>query len=257
MCVILPVINSYQHNVRYNEDECVWPSGMLLWQLPRRAKCLLASQVFSYGSYILVSIYATTWMTLSLFEGSPQGAKFVVHRRAFDLGISWGALDMLILTIVSIIVSIIYSYNLSYEKLLWGISNLLAGVGLCFCYYFDDDTYTFGFLLMCSLSFTTALIAPARLSTEYDKKFTKVCTMLDIPHTGKVCKGPEDVFHIPPYYITQWEKLLEWATKFSRFIALCLIPIVITVFPHFDDSRWSLKISAVWSLLSAFFSIFI
>ena len=257
MWVLLPVINTYKYSLRYNEDECILPSATLLWRIPMKVKCLLISHVFSYGSYILISIYATTWMTLSLFSGSPQGAKFVVRRRDFDLGISWGALDMLILSIVSLIFSILFSYSLSFEKHLWCFSNFLAGLGLALCCYFDDDTYTFTFLLLCSLIFTTTLLLPKRLSAQYDRNFTKICTSLDYPHLSQECKGFGSVFHIPPYYITQWEKLMEWATEVSKFLALCIIPAIYAIFPDFDDSRWTMKISSAWGILSAFFSVFI
>lgn len=195
-------------------------------------------------------------MTLALFSGAPQGAKFVVHRRDFDLGISWGACDMLILSIISLGFSGVYSQNLRWEKYIWGISNLLAGVGLSLCYYFDSDYYTFIFLPLCSLIFTTVSLSPSRLSSDFDKKFTKICTLKDLPHTGSDCKGPDDVLHIPPYYITQWEKIIQWTSEMSKFISLCIIPLIFAIFPKFDDNRWALKTSALWGLISGFFALF-
>jgi hypothetical protein len=254
--VLLPVINSFDYNFRYSDYSYDIPSARLVWQAPFKAKCLFLSYFFSYASYILISIYATSWMTLALFSGAPQGAKFVVHRRDFDLGISWGSCDMLILSIVSLGFSGVYSQNLKWEKHIWVISNLLAGVGLSLCYYFDSDYYTFIFLPFCSLIFTTVSLSPSRLSSDFDKKFTKICTLKDLPHRGSDCKGPDDVLHIPPYYITQWEKIIQWTSEMSKFISLCIIPLIFAIFPKFDDNRWALKTSALWGLIGGFFALF-
>ena len=161
---------------------------------------------------------------------------------------------MVILSTVSLSVSIIYSYPFSCEKYFCCFSNFLAGIGLSLSCYFDDDYFTFIFLPLCSLLFTTTLLSPARLSTEYDKKNTKICTAYDFPHRGINCKGPAEIFHIPPYCVTQWEKLMSWTEESSKFIALCIIPAIYAFFPEFDDSRWAMKISSVWGLASGFFS---
>jgi hypothetical protein len=255
--VLLPVINSYDYKFRFNDEECSLPSVALVWKAPFRLKALLLSYFFSFGSYILVSIYATSWMTIELFAKAPQGSKFVVHRRDFDLGVSWGACDMLIMSVISLAFSFLYKQKFTYEKFFWSFSNIVSGACLMLSYYFNKDTYTFRLLPCCCFIFTTIFITPNRLSMEFDKKFTKICTYYDQPHTGSSCKGPDEIFHLPPNYLTQWEKLMGWTVEFSKFIALFVIPVVYLVLPNLYDNRWALKTSAVWGIISGFFAFFI
>lgn len=256
LCIFLPIVNSYDYNIRYNEDDCELPSINLVWSSPIWVKCLLLSHFFSYGSHTLISIYATSWMTLSLFSGTPQGSKFIVHRRDFDLGISWGACDMVILSILSLIFSLVYSSTTTCEKFVWGLSNFLAGTGLLLSWYFDNDLYTFLLLPSCSLILTTSLLAPHRLSTDYDKKFTKICTAFEYSHIGKDCKGQPEMFHIPPHLITHWEKLMNWTSESSKLFALCIVPGICALSP-LDDSRWAMKTSCIWCLTSFVFCLFL
>lgn len=224
--------------------------------MPFKIKALVFSYFFAFGNILIISIYATSWTNISLFADAAQGAKFVVRRRDFDLGISWGALDMLILSLTSFIFSVFYSF-VQNEKSIWIGSNLLSSASLVLSLYYADDKYTFLFLPMCSCLFTCISITPHRLFSQFDKKFTKICTVYSVPHCGKMCKGDDEVFHIPPSCINQWESILHFCEDLSTLMALCFIPIGFMAFDKFQDSRWALEIASYLGLLSVSFSIFI
>lgn len=254
LCGLLPLIQPAQDKLE--DDEDLIPGLRLVWEIPFKIKALILSYFFAYGNVLVISIYATSWTNISLFANSAQGAKFVVRRRDFDLGVSWGALDMLILSLTSFIFSLFYSF-VPNEKSLWIGSNLLTSTGLILSLYYSQDSYTFWFLPLCSCLLICICVTPQRLFSQFDKKFTKICPVYSFPHCGQACKGDSEVFHIPPSCINQWENILHFYEDLSTLMALCFIPLGFMAFDKFQDSRWALEISSYLGVLSVFSSLFI
>ena len=255
LCALLPVISSIDMS-KLKPDECLIPPWTLIWRMPIKIKALVLSYFFAYGNFVIISIYATSWTNITLFANSAHGAKFVIRRREFDLGVSWGALDMLILSLASFGFSICYSF-VPNEKSSWITGNLLACIALVLSLYYKDDSLTFGFLPLCSCLFTCIYIAPFRIFSHFDKKNIKICMVSDFPHCGEECKEEDSVFHIPPGLVMVWEGILAFVREVSKFMALCFVPVAFMAFDRFGDSRWAMEISAYWGVLSFIFSLFI
>jgi hypothetical protein len=204
----------------------------------------------------MISIYATSWTNIALFAKSSHGAKFIIRRRDFDLGVSWGALDMLILSLTSAVFSFSYSC-ITNEKAAWITGNLLSSIGLVLSVYYSEDRLTFLFLPLCSCLFACICVTPFRVFNVIDLKLIKICPLKDEPHCGNLCKGDEQVLHIPPCLVGHWEGMLLGVGELSKFAALFIVPLAFSAVDRVRDSSWALEVSACWAVLGLGFSLFI
>lgn len=69
------------------EDHCffVLPSLKFVLATPKKMLLLMICYFFTFGSNILISIYATSWVSLAIVKGHHRISK---DRKVFDMGVS-------------------------------------------------------------------------------------------------------------------------------------------------------------------------
>ncbi|CAG9330075.1 unnamed protein product [Blepharisma stoltei] len=264
-CLILPGIMNIPYNYRYNPEKCSITSLSLFFMSPLKIKLFLLAYYFSYGSYFLISIYTTSWVTISLLNENSRGAKYLIHHREFEIGVSWGASDMLLLSFFALIFSQLIKYirhsSLISESLIWSISCIVCTASLTLGLLLNSNIYLYALIPFCSLIFATIQVIPQHLSPLLDKTYSKLCPIISFPHLSKDCPSQKNqksnALHLPPEYIPQWEKLLLWSGSLSEITVLCIVPTILAFFPEVDDNIWALKVSAFWCSISAILCLFL
>lgn len=201
--LIIPSIATVPYNYRYNPENCSFSAFNLFFMSPIKIKIFLIAYFFGYGSFFLISIYTTSWVTMSILSQNSRGVQFLIHRRDFEIGVSWGATDMFVLSMFSLIFSMVLKYLINNSKIseakIWAFSNFISAIALTLCFYLKDDFALFLLIPLCSLIFTSIQIIPQHISTQLDKCHTKVCPIYSYAHSSQSCKSnsTNQTLHIP------------------------------------------------------------
>lgn len=72
------------HNKLNKKSFCSVLTSVDMGSYPLKANLMIICYFLSIGSNILVSIYGTSWVSISIMEGKPIAEKFTYERRLFD-----------------------------------------------------------------------------------------------------------------------------------------------------------------------------
>lgn len=267
---------SFSHT---EKQECKqsWGSFQLFYQCPLKLKILFCSHFFSYGSYLLITVYATSWVGISVSAGAPLAEKFTLQRRVFERGVSWGAFGMLLSALVSMTTSLLFPYfrrHLS-DGFIWGISQIISAIALLITSRISELRGVFIILPLCGFAFSTVLHLHNELLIHLKRIYTVKCTASNIPHSAADCPAypypsshshsipyflrvvkniphKDELLHMPTSDLDPWEEVTALTSFIAQVVMFSIIPSLFLLRPDSDDNKWGMVTAGMSSLLGSF-----
>lgn len=264
ICAVLPILNIGQENFKREQEPCPFFNNALIAKVPIKVHILRIAYFCTLGSQFLITVYATSWVSMSILEGIPDAAIFSKDRRMFDLGVSWGAFGLFLASLISVFFTSmlpVLKKNLS-DAYLWGITHLISGAALLSTIAVNDLQSVFIVLPLCGFSFVTSAAMPYAILNQLHDKYTLICKASDCVHSAEDCptnkrfkESPlsiqlirflrntpsyEDKLHIPCSQKEVWESSMKSWSFFSQTMMYCVLPSMFIFWPEEDDNVWGL-----------------
>lgn len=264
ICAVLPILNIGQENFKREQEPCPLFNSALVVRVPLKVHILRTAYFCTLGSQFLITVYATSWVSMSILEGIPDAAIFSKDRRMFDLGVSWGAFGLFLASLISVFFTTmlpILKKNLS-DAYLWGITHLISGAALLSTIAVNDLQSVFIVLPLCGFSFVTSAAMPFSIMHDLHDKYTLICLASDLVHSADDCPTHqhfkktswsmklirflkntplyEDKLHIPHSQKEIWDSSMKSWSFFSQTMMFCVLPSMFIFWPEEDDSVWGL-----------------
>jgi len=65
-----------------------------------KMQLIVLSHLFGAANIVMLTVYATAWVGITVLKGDPDAASFSVKHLMFDVGVSWGSLALLLTSFV-------------------------------------------------------------------------------------------------------------------------------------------------------------
>jgi len=253
-----------------------WSSFQLLYLSPLKLKVLFFAHFFGYGAYLLITVYATSWVGISVSAGAPLAEKFTLQRRVFERGVSWGAFGMLLSALVSMTTSLLFPYIRGHlsDGFIWGISQLIAAIALLITSRISELRGVFIILPLCGFAFSTVLHFLNELLLSLKGVYIVKCTALNRPHSAADCPAmsfpsahshslpyllrmvknlphKEELLHMPTSSIRPWEEVTALTSLAAQVVMFSVVPSLFLLRPESDDNKWGMVTAGVSSLLGS------
>ena len=201
----------------------------LFKRAPKKIWVLSAGYFFCIGSNVLISLYASSWVTFSLLGTSSLS----FDRHVFDVGVSWGAFSLLLMGIITL-TSILLIYKLKEDKLIpssyfLGISNLLCSVLLVPTFFVEDFRSVFVLIPLCGFAIGSNCVLPYELMNSFKNSDKS----------------------------TPWNHLLQVSLFFAQMLVLGVFPCALLMWPEQDDNKFGLLTAGISSFIGSLFCFFL
>lgn len=200
-------------------------------------KLLVLSHMFGAGNILLLTVYATSWVGITVLQGDPEAASFTLRHKLFEAGVSWGSLA-LVMTSFIILATGYAVYKMLEDpkkakfKYAHIAAQLIASIALLSCFYTDDFMDIFVILPLTGFAFETFHLLPEIIAdmTEMEEQ--------------EVFKG-------------RYRNLLGFSFFCAQVMMFLINPLIFLYYPDTDDNLWGMAIAGGSGLLSVLFALFV
>ena len=255
----------------------------IFFHCPVKLQLLFLAHFFSYGAFLLITIYATSWAGISILSGVPTAEKYTLRRRIFEIGVSWGAFAMLLSTLVSMLTSLVLPllrrHRYFSDGFMWGLSQAVAAIALLTTSRITEFRALFVILPLCGFAFAMVKQFAEDSLKRLTPECVVECSMGDRAHRASDCPGvpfkqgrqtlpsflrllkgiPDEgeKLHLPEGVESPWTALLALTSLLGQIAMLSVVPSVFLLYPDSDDNKWGMVTAGVSSLLGSICSFLI
>lgn len=246
-------------------------------EAPLRLKLLFLGHFFSYGASLLITVYATSWVGISILDGRPTAEKYTLKRRIFEMGVSWGAFALLLNSLVAMLAGLMLPTVKRYipEKRIWAIAQALAAFALLTAFKVREVKEILVVLPLCGLAISTVVVVASCELEKWTKSHVIVCDSLYSPHSAASCpskpfnpkssayfsqskhdKDEEKQLHLPSGP-EPWPALMTLTSLLGQVFMFSIVPTVFLLWPEEDDNKWGMVTAGVSSMLGAVCAVWV
>lgn len=135
-------------------------------------KLILLMHFFASCNILMITVYASSWVGVSILKIDPESMLMSKRRKIFDLGISWGAAALIFFALTAFLTEIFIN-NLSKSlsnKRLFIVTQTISSVTLLALLNADDFYSVFLTLPLCGIAFGTFNTVPELIADEIEDK---------------------------------------------------------------------------------------
>ena len=200
---------------------------------PNELLWLVFAHLCGSGNVMTVSVYATSWVATTVLRGNPNASFYSLESKLFELGVSWGALGMLLSAVVFMISSLVikrYYHVMSKGacKFIYILSQLAASISLLNCFNVDHFRDIFIVLPLCGFAFATFHSMPEKIADIIEEKYED---------------QPKGIY----------KNMLNLSLFLSQVVMFLIVPGVFLLYPERDDNLWGMLSAGVTGLSACFF----
>jgi len=275
---ILPSVSISQSKQSHSAQEVEFVTCFqAFFHAPLRLKLLFLAHFFSYGASLLITVYATSWVGISILDGRPTAEKYTLKRRIFEMGVSWGAFALLLNSLVSMFAGLMLPLVKRYirEKTVWAIAQALAAVALLTAFRVKEVREILVVLPLCGFALSTVVVVASGELEELTSRCVSVCDSLDFPHSAAACpsrpfapkrssyfslskhdKDEDKQLHLPSGP-DPWPALMTLTSLLGQVSMFSIVPTVFLMWPEEDDNKWGMVTAGVSSMLGAICAVWV
>lgn len=177
----------------------------------------------------MVSVYASSWVGVSILKIDPENMIFSKRRKIFDVGISWGAVALLFSALAGFLTEILIPKLMNYfsSKWIFIVTQSISSVTLLILYNTDAFYSVFLILPLCGISFGTFNTIPEIMTEEIEEKINQSNNYKGI-----------------------YKQMLKITLFFAEIAMFFGIPCFFLLIPDVNEILVSLIIAAISGLLS-------
>jgi hypothetical protein len=238
---------------------------------PFRLKMLFLAHFFSYGASLLITVYATSWVGISVLDGMPTAEKYTLKRRIFEMGVSWGAFALLLNSLVCMLAGLMLPILKRHykERSIWGVAQALAAIALLAAFKVREVKEILVILPLCGFALSTVVVIANIELEKLTRSHVSICPLLAIPHSASSCpslpfppkrnsyfslfppEGNEEKSLHLPAGPEPWAALMTLTSLLGQVTMFSVIPTVLLMWPEEDDNKWGMVTAGVSSMLGA------
>ncbi|CAG9332794.1 unnamed protein product [Blepharisma stoltei] len=268
MCFAIPTL--YAGRRESDNSFFVFPGFKFLLSVPKKMLLLMMCYFFTFGCNILISIYATSWVSNALITEKHKANE---DRRLFDMGVSWGAFTLFLSGIVTLLIISLIPYvrkqNYLKDSYILAGAHLISAAALLSTYNIENFQWVFIIIPLCGLSIGANFLLPQCLLQEIQFQYGKICDKLSYPHRGDYCStayktgsklesllrflldipSEEDKIHHSIEQSKEWSKILNLTAIFAQTVMFGLAPYVIVFWLEGETVKWGMVTAGLSALI--------
>jgi len=197
-------------------------------------KLILLMHFFASCNILMITVYASSWVGVSILKIDPESMILLRRRKIFDLGISWGSVALMFSALTAFLTEIFIN-NLSRflsNKRLFIITQTISSITLLVLYNTDDFYSVFLTLPLCGIAFGTFNTVPELIADEIEAQISTVT--------------PKGVF----------KQMLKMTLFFAEVTMFFGIPFLFLLTPEVNEILASLIIAGVSGLISVILGVY-
>ncbi len=200
-------------------------------------KLLILSHLCGAGNILMLTVYATSWVGITVLKGDPEAGTSSIRHQLFEAGVSWGSLALLFTSFI--ILATGYAVHKLMEdpkkakfKYTHILSQLLASLALLSCFFSNDFMDIFIILPLTGFAFETFHSVPEIIAdmVEMDER--------------EAVKG-------------RYRSLLGFSFFCAQVLMFLIMPLIFLMFPDSDDNLWGMFFAGTSGLFSVVFALFV
>ncbi|CAG9324423.1 unnamed protein product [Blepharisma stoltei] len=264
MCIAVPYIS---FRAKIDSASISYPSASSLVSLPWKMKLLMLTYFLTLGSNLLISIYATSWVSMAIWDEN----YIKEDQRRYNMGLSWGAFTLLISCLVTIVViyviPLIRKYQILRDSYILGLTHLICAIALITTHEVGNFQSIFIIIPICGFSFGANIVLPQHLFSEMQSNYFKQCDKLPYLHRRSECSEPKELSasksrlfdtisnnDIHQIGKNDWKVLLNMTSLISQIVMFGFIPALIALFIGGDYIKWGMTTAGISALAGSVLS---
>lgn len=197
-------------------------------------KLVLLMHFFASCNILMITVYASSWVGVSILKIDPENTILSRRRKIFDLGTSWGSVALMFSALTAFLTEIFINNLSKYlsNKRLFIITQTMSSITLLVMYDADDFYCAFLALPICGVAFGTFNTVPELIAEEIENGMKE-----------GVQKGV-------------LKQMLKMSLFFAEIAMFFVIPVIFLFTPEVNEILASLIIAGVLGLISVVLCVF-